>query len=563
MSPLAPPPKFFGAAAPFTPEPGFADWAALLARDADRWRSIREDANGPVVLIATNTGMHGAVVTLDSLIGVALTLRGARVRYVLCDGILQACLMATHSQAMPPKLIAERGLLGALCKACFNRGTRMFRATDLPVLRLSDFLQSADYAAIGAQTEARASTDLPNWTPDGFPVGEHAHAGALRYFARGDLEDEPFGEAVMRRYAEGAALAARAYQRLIAQERPDAAVLHHGIYSPQGVAAEALRRAGARVATWVVAYRKHCFIFSHNDTYHHTLICEPTEAWEQLALSEAQKREVEDYLASRAGGGRDWIYFHREPDAAFSDYARARGIDSGKPLITALTNVMWDAQLHYPMNVFAGMKEWLVETVRWFADRPDLQLLIRVHPAEARGAIVSRQRVADELAVVFPRLPANVFVAGPEEEVSTYAACAASDAVIIYGTKMGVELATLGTHCIVAGEAWIRGKGLTHDAQTKAHYFELLGRLPFGEAMPRPDRERALRYAYHFFFRRMIPLPFLKPNGKGSMFDIAIERLDELSPGVHPGLDAICDGILQGAPFTYEAERLADGAGHE
>src|SRR5262249_5015752 len=153
--------------------------------------------------------------------------------------------------------------------------------------------------------------------------------------------------------------------------------------------------------------------------------------------------------------------------------------------------------------------------------------------------------------------PPNVFLVGPEEDVSTYAACAASDASIIYGTKMGVELATLGAHCIVAGEAWIRGKGLTHDAQSKAHYFDLLGRLPFGETMPRPDRERALRYAYHFFFRRMMPLPFLQPNGKGSMFNVDIESLDALMPGADPALDTICTGILAGAPFVYEAERWA------
>jgi hypothetical protein len=554
--PLKAPPRFPGAQAPFTPETGFFDWSALLARDERAWSHAVANADGPIVLIGTNTGMHGAVVTLDSVLGVALTLRGARVRYVLCDGVLQGCLMATLSQTMPPDLIAERGLVGHLCKGCFNRGTRSFRPLGLPVLRLSDYLHPADYAAVEAEVAVLTASELPGWSPRGAPIGEHAQAGALRYFARGDLSNEPLGDMVLRRYTEGAALAARAYERLIADEKPSAAVLHHGIYSPQGVAAEMLRRGGARIATWVVAYRKHCFIFSHDDTYHHTLISEPTDTWENLALTEEQKEEVTSYLASRAGGARDWIYFHREPDTGFAEFARARGIDPNKPLITALTNVMWDAQLHYPMNVFAGMKEWLVETVRWFATRPDLQLLIRVHPAESRGAIVSRQRVADELAAEFPELPKNVFIAGPEEEVSTYAACAASDAAIIYGTKMGVELATLGMHCIVAGEAWIRGKGLTHDAQSKPHYFELLSKLPYGETMPRPDRERALRYAYHFFFRRMMPLPFLKPNGKGSMFDIAVDRLAQLAPGVHPGLDAICEGILTGSRFVFPAEHL-------
>jgi hypothetical protein len=54
----------------------------------------------------------------------------------------------------------------------------------------------------------------------------------------------------------------------------------------------------------------------------------------------------------------------------------------------------------------------------------------------------------------------------------------------------------------------------------------------------------------------MMPLPFLQPNGKGSMFDIAIESLADLAPGKHPGLDAICEGVIAGAPFVYEAERF-------
>ena len=50
--------------------------------------------------------------------------------------------------------------------------------------------------------------------------------------------------------------------------------------------------------------------------------------------------------------------------------------------------------------------------------------------------------------------------------------------VIIYATKMGVELTALGIPVIVAGEAWVRNKGLTQDATSKAHYFELLSQLP-------------------------------------------------------------------------------------
>jgi hypothetical protein len=341
---------------------------------------------------------------------------------------------------------------------------------------------------------------------------------------------------------------------LIAAERPDVAVLHHGIYSPQGVAADVCRKHGVRVVTWVVAYRKNCFILSHDDTYHHTLMTEPVEQWEGLTLSEAQTSLVHSYLASRASGGRDWIYFHKDAGQDFEALAAAKGIDRSKPVVSAFTNVVWDAQLHYPANVFSGMIAWLTETIRHFAARPDIEFVVRIHPAETRGAIKSRQLAVDEIAKVFPKLPRNIHVIGPEEEANSYALAKASNAAIIYGTKMGTELAPLGIPVIVAGEAWIRNKGVTKDPRDRDDYFSLLDQLPVAPGAWAPDVARAERYAYHFFFRRMIPLPFLEPNGTGAMFDLKVDRLQDLSQGRWAGLDAITNGILHGAPFVYRAE---------
>ena len=80
---------------------------------------------------------------------------------------------------------------------------------------------------------------------------------------------------------------------------------------PWGIVGDAARREGVRVSTWNVAYRKRRFIFSHDDTYHHTLMTEPREHWEHLELTAAQERELMQYLASRREGLFDWIVFHR------------------------------------------------------------------------------------------------------------------------------------------------------------------------------------------------------------------------------------------------------------
>jgi hypothetical protein len=49
----------------------------------------------------------------------------------------------------------------------------------------------------------------------------------------------------------------------------------------------------------------------------------------------------------------------------------------------------------------------------------------------------------------------------------------------------------------------------------------------------------------------MIELPFLMDAGPAE-FEIDVERLDDLAPGRHPGLDCICDGILKGTPFVTD-----------
>ena len=247
----------------------------------------------------------------------------------------------------------------------------------------------------------------------------------------------------------------------------------------------------------------------------------------------------------------DWIVFHRptRQDPAGDRRSRSASIPS-KPVIGLLTNVSWDAQLHYPANAFPNMLEWLVQTCEYFATRPDLQLLIRVHPAEISGFPPSRQPILAELRKRLPRLAPNIIVVPPESGLSTYALMSLCNSAIIYGTKMGVELTSVGLPVIVAGEAWIRNKGITLDASSPEEYFQLLSQLPFAERLSPPQLARARRYAYHFFFNRMIPLPFIEPKAGYPIYRLKLDRLQQLLPGASQGLDTICDGILAKAPFV-------------
>jgi hypothetical protein len=534
----------------------YPDWRAPLAADAGLWESARNAAQGgPRVLMATSIGSYAHAVSLESALAAALTFRGAEVHALLCDGSMTACAECEASLYPNLEKFVAQGPTRDLCRDCQWPAERVYGQLGLKVHRYGDWLTPEDRAEAKRIAISLPADQIECFTLDELAIGEHAHAGALRFFATGSLAGEPHAEAVLRRYLESALLTAFATRRLLRTVGFSSTVFTHGIYVPWGIIGEVARQERVHVSTWNVAYRKRRFIFSHDDTYHHTLMTEPRDHWENMKLSATQERELMQYLRSRREGMFDWIVFHQATLQDAGVIARRIGIDSTKPVIGLLTNVAWDAQLHYPANAFPNMLEWLVQTCEYFAGRPELQLLIRVHPAEINGFPPSRQPILQELRKRLPRLAPNIIVVPPDSGMSTYALMSLCNAAIIYGTKMGVELTSVGLPVIVAGEAWIRNKGLTHDASTPAEYFHILGQLPFRERLGEGQLMRARRYAYHFFFNRMIPLPFIQPKAGYPIYNLKLDTLNVLLPGASQGLDIICDGILGRRPFV-----LRDGA---
>jgi len=529
----------------------YPDWRSLILAEAQLWQTARAGARGgPRVLMATSIGSYAHAATLESVLSAALTFRGAEVHVLLCDGAMTACAECDASLYPDLTRFAQHGPSRDLCKNCFSPAERVYTQLGIKVHKYSEWLTTDDRAEASRIATTIPVNEIESFTLDGLVIGEHAHAGALRFFATGSLEDEPMAPAIARRYLESALRVAFATRRLLRSIQFSSAVFTHGIYVPWGIVGEVARQEGVHVSTWNVAYRKRRFIFSHDNTYHHTLMSEPREHWENLELSEQQDRDLMHYLSSRRDGLFDWIVFHRPKTDDPKELPSLLGLDPSKPVIGLLTNVSWDAQLHYPANAFNSMLDWLVQTCRYFEKRPDLQLLIRVHPAEISGFPPSRQPVLGELQKVIPQLASNIIVVPPQSELSTYALMSLCNSVIIYGTKTGVELTSRGIPVIVAGEAWIRNKGLTCDASSPEEYFRILDGLPFVSRLDAGMVARARRYAYHFFFNRMIPLPFIEPHAGNSIYRLKLNSVRHLLPGESAGLDTICNGIIGRTPFV-------------
>lgn len=529
--------------------PARPDWTRIRQVSGDVFPGVGE--TGVRVLVATGTGSHWSMSGFESVLAAALRLRGHHVEVLLCDGVLPACQECDLGLFPGRRLLAEGA--GPLCGTCFAPASRMFGELDVPVRTYGEYLSSADRQEIGALVEATLDADIPRVSWKGVPVGEHAVAGALRFYGRGSLDGEPFGSDVARQYLRAAMYTAAVISRLLSEHRYDVAVFHHGIYVPQGAVGDVCRQRGVRVVNWSPAYRDRSYLFSHGDSYHKTMIEEPTEQWSRFEWSKEKAAKLLAYLESRRSGGNDWISFQRQGEGEAAKLLKELQIAPTRPVVGLLTNVMWDAQLHFRANAFASMLDWLLFTIDHFSRRPDVELIIRVHPAEVLGTVKSRQRVEEEIRSRWRELPANIHVVGPDDPKNTYTLMGACDTVLVYGTKMAIELPCWGIPVVIAGEAWARGKGFTTDVSSAAEYEAILSHLPSGRRLADEIVERARVYAYHLFFRRMIPVKFARKHRYLVPFAYEVSSLAALAPGADPGLDAICDGILSGSPFVFES----------
>ena len=474
-------------------------------------------------MIATSTGSNWACSSFDALLGAALALRGADVRFLLCDGVLPAC-QECNFQNIEPKKFAQKGPNPLLCADCFEPASKMLAGLGLHVFRYSEFLENSAYA--------KATTSTTN------EKCEHALAGALRYFGVGNLEGQPFQNEILARYKQSTKLGEIVASNICAKFNFDVVILHHGIYSPQGALLKAFSELQKEIITWTPSYRKQTVLISHEKSYHHTLPAETTfdvEDWDD------QKRTtILEYLNSRRTGENDWISFV-EPNAkpvklknnAFEDGYR----------FGLFTNVLWDAQLHFESSAFTGLLDWLYETIKQFQINKKHQLIIRVHPAEITGTVPTRQPLVAEIQKRFGALPNNVVIIGPEEKISSYDLANQIDIALVYGTKMGIELACMGKTVIVAGDCWAKNKGFTYDVTSKDEYRRIISDPTAINPPSKSQIDRALKYAYYLFFDRMIKVNLLNPRNRLSPYSISNPTTDSLLGD--EGLQKICNEVLR------------------
>ena len=513
--------------------------ARALAREARPGRGAGPGA-GRHVLFFTVRGwfVHAAS---DALLAKALELRGASVRFFLCGGGVPQC---DFKPASDPRVTRP------LCMRCTGFAGRLLEALELPRTSLAQVAPPGRRAEAEALVAGLDRAQLERWTYRDLPLLRLCLPSIQRSLLRGDPGEGPLAERVLRGFVASAVVFADACEALLEREKPDAVVATNGLFFAERIMLELARRRGIRVVTSERGWREGTLFVARDQPAARFETGAYWDAFRERPLSPEQGRRLDEALALRARGAG--LVRHLWPAMQDDRAALAArlGLDPEKPMAVLFTNILWDTAIFERDAGFAGMFDWVAESVRLFARHPEAQLLIRVHPAEVRLPMAaSRDRVIDRLARAFPALPPNVRVVPADDPASSYALVDLSSAVLVYTSTVGLEAALRGKPVLLCGAPHYRGCGFTRDVDGPRGYEqELLRALDAGAIHP-DQVELARRYAHMLLFELMQPFPWVTDQPRSAR-SLNLRSLDELAPGRHAGLDRLCNAVLEGAPLV-------------
>ena len=295
-----------------------------------------------------------------------------------------------------------------------------------------------------------------------------------------------------------AALAALA----LLKDCPDTVLIPNGLVTELGIFYQVARQLDLLTVTYEFNDQREQIWLSQNNI----VMQQNTDAlWAargQVPLTEPEREQIAGLENARTSAGKygKGTRFWQDVASVGGEAQRAAlGLDE-RPVALLATNVLGDS-LTLGRNVFtASMAEWITKTVQYFATRPDVQLVVRVHPGER---LMKGPSSLDVIKAALPVLPEHIKLIPPLEKVNTYDLMEIAGLGLAYTTTVGMEMAMRGVPVILAGQTHYRGRGFTYDPSTWDEYFatadRLLADLP-AQRLSQEQVESAWNYAYRFFF---------------------------------------------------------------
>jgi hypothetical protein len=511
------------------------------------------DPERPLVLFFSPEAGVGPHFVAQCILAKTLQEQGHRVLFTRCFNLFRRCpVMGMRRLAFE----AGEGARRRICEECAGNAIDMLEAYGLPHVDLRAIATTEMTERIRQALE-KAPENLMDFEYEGIAFGRlAAHDLAL---ARKLSSFDPLPDSFRVGWRDYISSAMMAYHLVdaVCARYPVHRMVHFSFYGLLAAGRLAAERRGipSTNVTLYFDHRRYLILPTIWPSY----ISKQAEAWPDwrgLSLApELIQEATEDVLWHLGSQGRP---VYSPPPSFRSDDVRERlGLSPDRKLLVAYTSSL-DELVSFTLcrevfrdpvrmrpQPFVDQIEWLEALTAHVEGRPDLQLVVRIHPREG---ITRRENVAsqhlDALRRALDRPYRNCRIVWPQDPISSYDLGESADLVLVSWSTIGLEFARMGAPVLAAtvdpNVSPFPSDDFVEWAETKEGYFRKLDEL-----LDRPATIETVLHAFRWFYlyflgntldlgdiiagRQALSLPpFRRSREASTIQDIIIGRRDIL-----------------------------------
>lgn len=450
----------------------------------------------------------------EALVAEALAQSGHEIVYVTCGRQLRRfCVpMSAHGLAADaPEAQKQR-----VCDRC-EAHARLLRdefgllGPQLDVLIGADEEETID-EAIQSMTPQR----IPELQMDGVAVGKLALYQLMLRHKRIDLDlsQQQWSDYLVE--LRNTLYATYAARKLLDSERPDRILVYNALYPVTRVVCKLGEQRGIAHyfmhAGGNLSNRLQTLLLGRDDTFSYMPhIVRQWPRYRDLPCSGRLLALATDHYLELLRGQSVFVYSQRRSGA--SDLrARFRIGEQQKVLVMAMGSYdeevaaeMVGARRHVSPLLFSTQVEWVRTVLEYVRGKPDLFLLIRVHPREfpnRREAATSQHALLLQQAL--QELPVNAAVNWPADKVSIYDLADQTDVLLNSWSSVGKEMSVLGIPVVIySADLPFYPADLNYLGCTRATYFQAIEQA-LREGWSAQRARLAYRWSVYEFIRATI-----------------------------------------------------------
>ncbi len=420
---------------------------------------------------------------------------GYDIFYVSCHRALKPyCVTMSAHSVLQDSPESEKN---KICYKCEKSANYMAKRYNLKDLNLQNYLTNEDLKKIKAIVDSTTQENYLDLKHLGIQVGKKALYECLLQYKKSELN---FNETEWCHYKmalESSLKSLIAGAKILDQVKPDLVICYNTQYSAHGVIEEYAKKQSIPVYfihAGLNLYRRieNLMVAIAPPVQYYKRIADTWPQFRNIPLKAQEVSGVLGHIRELLDASSVFVYSTSTTSSERPDIRKLYGISKDqKVLVAALSSyderfaAESNMTLDAPKNsIFKSQIEWVQFLVDHVKTRPDLFLLIRVHPREFPN---KRERMksqhADQLKKIFDKLPENAKVNWPSDNLSLYHLAEETSVFLNAWSSVGKEMGALGRPVVLySSDLPFYAADINYTAKTKEEYIAMIEeglKIPF------------------------------------------------------------------------------------